>query len=376
MHPPGVHKTGLIDIYGDNVKERVKGDKPDGFGVTNFPGSIGYAGLISSYGSTPRPGSIWNTPFAGTSKPEYSGVTVNTFVTTPSYGQETGWNKGTTSFGYESTPKSAGDGRHDDTFAGNFRTTPSSTWNIGFSGNPTVAGFPSSQKSGLSWNVGDNTPAGSYGSTPKPEPIWDIGIGAPTGRFPASQKSGISWTSGYDDIPIGGYGTTPRPGKGWNTRFPDIPTTGSPFLRKPTSDWNSDHGNIPAESFGIIPKPESSWNTESGALITGFPSSQKPVISWSTRRDGVPIESSVSTVNLGQNQNTGFDSKSGSNWSPNQGTMLVSTSGCTRLDTSCSQGLYDNILKRIETTHLNVSFLFDYYLYHHTNIYIIFMRSS
>ncbi|XP_032685200.1 uncharacterized transmembrane protein DDB_G0289901-like isoform X2 [Odontomachus brunneus] len=376
FHPLGVHKTGPTGIYGDNVKEGVK---PDGFGVTNFPGSIGYAGLTSSYASTPRPGSIWNTPFASTSKPGYSGVTVNTFMTTPIYRLGTGWNKGTTSTGYRSTPKSAGDGRHDDTFAGNIGTTPSPTWNIGFSSNPTVTGFPSSQKPGLNWNVGhDNTPAGSYERTPKPETSWNIGIGAPTSSFPASQKSGTSWASGHDNIPIGGYGTTLRPGKGWDTRFPYISTTGSPFLRRPASDWNPNHSNIPAESFGTTPKPGSSWNVRPGAPTTGFSSSQKPmpnrnvghdnkpaqsfettpkpesswntefgapasssqkpVTSWSTGRDGVSIGSSVSTVNLGRNQNTGFDGKSGSSWSTNQGTMLVSTSSCTRPDTSCNQG--------------------------------------
>lgn len=324
-HPAGVYKTGPTGVYGDGVKGGVKGDKPDDFfGATNFPGSAGYP--TSGYGSTPVSGSIWNTPFAGASRPGHGGVTANTLVTTPSYGPGTGWNQGTTSAGYGSTPKPSWTGGHGVTSAGNFGTTPSSIWNTGLGGAPTAAGFPSSPKPGSNWNVGTATP---------------------TGGFPASQKPGASWSDGHDGTSGGSYGTTQKPKQDWSTGFPGAPATGSPFSRKPAQNWNSDHGNtlvgriettlkyrsssnarsgVPIAGFPSTQKPAPGWNVGSGAPTAGFPSSQKPIIPWSH----------------GQDRNTGFDDKSGANWNPDRGATSVAASGCTRPDTSCNQGLYKN----------------------------------
>ncbi|XP_014488411.1 PREDICTED: collagen alpha-1(I) chain-like [Dinoponera quadriceps] len=356
-NPPGVHKTG--PIYGDDVKGGIKGSKPDGpFKVTNFPVSTGHAGSTGNYGSTPNLGSSWNTPFTSTSKPGYGGVTAHNFVTIPSYGPGTGWNRETTSVSSGSTPKPAWGGGHGDTFG----TTPSPIWSTGLGSTPPATGFFSPQK-----------PVGSYGTTPKSGTNWNTVT--PGSGFLASQKPETPWNSAHDGTPVGSYGTTLQPEQGWNTGFGSIPTTGYSFSHKPASNWNGDHGNTPVGSFGTTSKPGSSWNTGFGTsrvpssqnpvpswnadhgdkpigsfgttpkpgsnwkpgydTSAGTPSTQKP---WSTRHDNVFVEISGTTPKPGQNRNIGSDDKPGSSWNPSQGTTSFGSLNCTRPETTCSLG--------------------------------------
>lgn len=256
LHPLGVHKIGPIDIYGGNVKGGVKEGKPDGLlDATNFPTNTRYVESTNVYGSTPKPVFSWNTPFAGTSKSGYSGITTDTYVTTPSYGSGTGWNRGTTSAGFGSL---VWDGKHGNRFAESFGTTSRPTWSAGFGGSPTTAGFLFSQKLGLNRTASNNnTSAGSYGTTPKLRISWSTGTSTSTNGFPTSHKPGTLWSSGYDDKLVGSYGTTLIPEQRWNIGFSP---KGSSFLNKHESNWN--HDNIPTRSFGTTPKPESNWNIE------------------------------------------------------------------------------------------------------------------
>lgn len=305
LHPSGVYKTGPTGVYGDNAEAGVKGGKSDG--PPNFPTTNRYAG--STYEPTPKPGSSWNTPFVGTSKPGYSGV--GSFATTPSYGS--GWNRGTTPTSFGSMPVS--NGGYSSTFAGTISNT-------GFGGAP--ARSPSSQKPGSSWSVNhDNMPAGSYGTTPKPE----TSSGTSIGGFPAPQKPRIPWSGGHDGTFANSYGTTP--GQRWNT-----PT--SPSSYKPSPNWNADRDNTPAGSFGTTSRPGSSWNT--GTPVAESPFSQKPVAPWNTEHDSASVGSLGATTKSQLDRHTGFNSQSESGWNPNKGIASFGTSGCAQPHLSCNQG--------------------------------------
>lgn len=139
--PSGVYKTGPTGVYGldDGIKR--DGSPSDGSpsGGIDYPTGTGYTTPISSYGTTPKPGS-WNTPSG------YTGGTATTFRTTPS-----SWPayRGTRPSGSSVSPsKPAWGGGHDGRFpssqgAPNFGTTP---------------------KPGQGWN--DQFPSGSSSAVP------------------------------------------------------------------------------------------------------------------------------------------------------------------------------------------------------------------
>ncbi|XP_025157363.1 uncharacterized protein LOC105187110 isoform X3 [Harpegnathos saltator] len=348
-HPPGVHKTGPTGVYGDNVKEEVKENKPDSpFGTINFPTNTGYVGLTNGHRSISKPGSNWNIPFTSTSKPGYSGLNTGTFTTTPSNEPTTNWNRRTTLAGFGSTPKPTWNNVHGDTFSGSFGTTSNPTWNIKFSSAPTTE-FPL-QKS--NWNAGyDNTFAESYGTTLKSGISSNVGTDAIVDESSISQQPGAAWNDKYNNKPIENYRTTLKPEQGWNTGFASTPIAGFLFSQKPVQNWGTDHGNTPIGSFGTVPKSGSSWNTGSSGPTAEFPSSQKPVVLWNIRHDNMPVRSFETAMKSEQDRNTGFDSTLGSSWNPNQKTTFVGTSGCTRPDSNYSQGKQGPI--KVNTTLFN-----------------------
>lgn len=147
-HPSGVHKTGPTGVY---VDDGVKGGgSPGPLGGINYPIGTGYTRPISDYGTTPKPGSSWNTPFADASKP--GGVTTSTFGTTPS--SWSNWNRGTTPGSFGSSPKPAWSGGHDGRFPSSQRSGAS------------VPNFDATSKpDGQRWNT-NQFPSGTSSAVP------------------------------------------------------------------------------------------------------------------------------------------------------------------------------------------------------------------
>ncbi|XP_050448088.1 fibroin heavy chain-like [Cataglyphis hispanica] len=229
-HPPGVHKTGPIDVY---VNDEPKGSRPaSSFGGVEYPvPATGYAAPTRGFatGSTPKPGSGWNTPFAyTTSKPGYAGTTASSYGTTSN--SWLNWNRGTTPGGFAS------------------------------SSNPT-------------W--GNSGPAGNFVTTPKPS--WAIGSGASTGQ-PFSQKP---WNTGLDNAPVA---SSSKPG-GWNTGFDNTPT--ADFSQKSLPGWNlPSAGRESTGNFGVTPNYGPSGNSGfDSSSVRGLPFPPKPGQSWNAPSD-------------------------------------------------------------------------------------------
>ncbi|XP_019888103.1 collagen alpha-2(I) chain isoform X2 [Ooceraea biroi] len=222
-HPSGVHKQGPTGVYlDDGANAGVKGGRPGGI---NFPAAAGHAGSDSGFGgTTPKPGTNWNTPFA--SKPGYSGAAAGPFRTTSWPKANTGttpdfsllWRPTSTS-GYDSgsfvtTPRP---GTNWNTGSGG---KPGQEWSTGPDGTPTT-GFPSSRKPAPGWNAHDNRP-GNFDSTPIPGSNWNTGL---------STSTAAPW-AGQDRS----FGTTPRPGQNW-----DIASGSKPGQ----NPWNPNYGATP-----------------------------------------------------------------------------------------------------------------------------------
>ncbi|KAL6442604.1 hypothetical protein ACFW04_002620 [Cataglyphis niger] len=242
-HLPGVYKTGPIDVY---VNDESKSSRPaSSFGGVEYPvPTTGYAAPTRGFatGSTPKPESGWNTPFAyTTSKPEYAGTTASIYGTTSN--SWLNWNRGTTPGGFASSSKSTWGNSGP---AGNFVTTPKSSWDIG-SGVSTRQPF--SQKP---WNTGlDNAPVASS-SRPGG---WNTGFdNTPTADF--SQKPSPGWSTGRE--PTGNFGVTPKYEPRGNSGFDSSSVRGLPFPGR--TPWNTGHDST---SFGTTPKPGQSWNAPS-----------------------------------------------------------------------------------------------------------------
>ncbi|GAB1864546.1 Chymotrypsin-2 [Camponotus japonicus] len=390
-HPSGVHKTGPTGVYVD-----AEGGRPAGpFSGAGYPvPTTGYAAPTGGFGigSTPKPGSGWNTPFSYTTlKPGYAGATAGA----PAYGTPSSsrpdWNRGITPSSFATTSKPTWGSSSGP--AGHFVTTPKpgtnwdtgsgaptsgqpswQPWNTGHDGTPVAStsrpgqgwntGFDNtpttdfSQKPAPGWNAG-RQPTGSFGVTPKSEPNWNTGPdNTPAGGLPFPRKPGSwsgtprhdgahfsttpkpgqswnvpsggqpSWNTGHDGTPVA---STSRPGQGWNTGFDNTPTTD--FSQKPAPGWNA--GRQSTGSFGVTPKPEPNWNTgPDNTPAGGLPFPRKPG-SWS----GTPGHGANfgTTPKPGQSWNAPSGGKPEPSWNPDYGTP-AGTSGCPRPDSSCTQG--------------------------------------
>ncbi|XP_071626170.1 uncharacterized protein [Temnothorax longispinosus] len=130
--PSGVHKTGPTGVYVDGgIKGGDSSVLPLG---GNYPTDTGYTRPIGGYETTPKPGSGWNTPFAGAPKPGYN---AGVFGTTPSSWPD--WNRGTTPGGSGSSSKPAWSGGHD----GRYPSQEPGAF---------VPNYGATSKPGLGWN--------------------------------------------------------------------------------------------------------------------------------------------------------------------------------------------------------------------------------
>ncbi|TGZ52007.1 Galectin-3 [Temnothorax longispinosus] len=239
--PSGVHKTGPTGVYVDGgIKGGDSSVLPLG---GNYPTDTGYTRPIGGYETTPKPGSGWNTPFAGAPKPGYN---AGVFGTTPSSWPD--WNRGTTPGGSGSSSKPAWSGGHDGrypsqepgAFVPNYGATskPGLGWN---------SQFPSSSSSVVPPHTGSGVSSpSSYGN---PQENQNKPYGQPgTQNTYAGAYAGASVTPGASgSLP----GKQPQGGSGtWSTGQPASGSWPGGQPGSSTGPWSS---GKPEDGSGITP---------------------------------------------------------------------------------------------------------------------------